>query len=147
MSSDKLFNISEAARATGKSIPTIHNYLKSGKLPNAVSQPNGKSKTWQIPLTDLVAARLLDKVESEPQSARDMEQDETQALREEIAALRAKSEQLESRVQEALKRAEFAERAYQNQIETRQTQDNRRTFQGRWFLCNRQVDAIAGTRS
>jgi len=137
MSSDKLFNISEAARATGKSIPTIHNYLKAGKLPNAISKPNGRSKTWEIPLTDLVAARLLDKVESEPQSARDMEQDETQALREENAALRAKSEQLESRVQEALKRAEFAERAYQNQIETRQTQDNRRTWWNRNKLRDR----------
>lgn len=135
MSSDKMFTRSEAVRATGKSAPTIDNYLKAGKLPNAISVPNGRSKTWQIPLTDLVAAGLLDKVESEPQSARDIEQDKTQALREENAALRAKSEQLESRiqealsrVQEALKRAEFAERAYQNQIETRQTQESRRSW-------------------
>ena len=92
MSTDKLFNISEAARATGKSIPTIHNYLKSGKLPNAVSQPNGKSKTWQIPLTDLVAARLLDRVESEPEGARKVEQDETQTLREKVARLEAENE-------------------------------------------------------
>jgi uncharacterized protein YlxW (UPF0749 family) len=127
MSSDKLFNISEAARATGKSIPTIHNYLKSGKLPNAVSQPNGKSKTWQIPLTDLVAARLLDKVESEPEGARKTEQDETQTLREKVARLEAENEQLKERVQDS---KEFL-RALQTQIETRATQEARRSWWGR----------------
>ena len=127
MSTDKLFNISEAARATGKSIPTIHNYLKSGKLPNAISQPNGKSKTWQIPLTDLVAARLLDRVESEPASARDMEQDETQTLSERVARLEAENEQLKERVQDS---KEFL-RALQTQIETRATQEARRSWWSR----------------
>ena len=127
MSTDKLFNISEAARATGKSIPTIHNYLKSGKLPNAISQPNGKSKTWQIPLTDLVAARLLDKVEPETPSARNTEQDETQTLRERVARLEAENEQLKERVQDS---KEFL-RALQTQIETRATQEARRSWWGR----------------
>jgi uncharacterized protein YlxW (UPF0749 family) len=127
MSSDKLFNISEAARATGKSIPTIHNYLKAGKLPNAISTPNGKSKTWQIPLTDLVAARLLDRVESEPDSARKVEQDETQTLRERVARLEAENEQLKERVQDS---KEFL-RALQTQIETRATQEARRSWWGR----------------
>jgi uncharacterized protein YlxW (UPF0749 family) len=127
MSSDKLFNISEAARATGKSIPTIHNYLKAGKLPNAISTPNGKSKTWQIPLTDLVAARLLDRVESEPDSARKVEQDETQLLREKVARLEAENEQLKERVQDG---KEFI-RAIQNQLETRATQEARRSWWGR----------------
>jgi uncharacterized protein YlxW (UPF0749 family) len=127
MSTDKLFNISEAARATGKSIPTIHNYLKSGKLPNAVSTPNGKSKTWQIPLTDLVAARLLDRVESEPDSARKVEQDETQLLREQVARLEAENYQLKERVQDS---KEFL-RALQTQIETRDTQEARRSWWGR----------------
>jgi uncharacterized protein YlxW (UPF0749 family) len=127
MSSDKLFNISEAARATGKSIPTIHNYLKAGKLPNAISTPNGKSKTWQIPLTDLVAARLLDRVESEPSGARNMEQDETQTLREKVARLEAENEQLKERVQDS---KEFL-RALQTQIETRQTQEARRSWWNR----------------
>jgi DNA-binding transcriptional MerR regulator len=127
MSSDKLFNISEAARATGKSIPTIHNYLKAGKLPNAVSTPNGKSKTWKIPLTDLVAAGLLDRVESEPQGARNMEQDETQALREKVARLEAENEQLKERVQDG---KEFL-RALQTQIETRATQEARRSWWSR----------------
>lgn len=127
MSTDKLFNISEAARATGKSIPTIHNYLKSGKLPNAVSTPNGKSKTWQIPLTDLVAARLLDRVESEPDSARKVEQDETQLLREQVARLEAENYQLKERVQDG---KDFL-RALQTQIETRDTQEARRSWWGR----------------
>ena len=127
MSSDKLFNISEAARATGKSIPTIHNYLKAGKLPNAISTPNGKSKTWQIPLTDLVAARLLDRVESEPEGARKVEQDETQTLREKVARLEAENEQLKERVQDS---KEFL-RALQTQIETRQTQEARRSWWNR----------------
>jgi uncharacterized protein YlxW (UPF0749 family) len=127
MSSDKLFNISEAARATGKSIPTIHNYLKAGKLPNAISTPNGKSKTWQIPLTDLVAARLLDRVESEPEGARKVEQDETQLLREKVARLEAENEQLKERVQDG---KEFI-RAIQNQLETRATQEARRSWWGR----------------
>lgn len=122
-----MFNISEAARATGKSIPTIHNYLKAGKLPNAISTPNGKSKTWQIPLTDLVAARLLDKVESEPSGARNMEQDETQTLREKVARLEAENEQLKERVQDS---KEFL-RALQTQIETRQTQEARRSWWNR----------------
>jgi len=127
MSTDKLFNISEAARATGKSIPTIHNYLKSGKLPNAVSTPNGKSKTWQIPLTDLVAARLLDRVESEPESARNTDQDEIQRLREKVAGFEAKIEQLEARVQDS---KEFL-RVLQTQLETRETQEARRSWWGR----------------
>jgi DNA-binding transcriptional MerR regulator len=127
MSSDKLFNISEAARATGKSIPTIHNYLKAGKLPNAISTPNGKSKTWQIPLTDLVAARLLDRVESEPEGARNTEQDETQLLREQVARLEAENYQLKERVQDG---KEFI-RAIQNQLETRATQEARRSWWGR----------------
>ena len=122
-----MFNISEAARATGKSIPTIHNYLKAGKLPNAISTPNGKSKTWQIPLTDLVAARLLDRVESEPSGARNMEQDETQTLREKVARLEAENEQLKERVQDS---KEFL-RALQTQIETRQTQEARRSWWNR----------------
>jgi uncharacterized protein YlxW (UPF0749 family) len=137
MSSDKMFTRSEAVRATGKSAPTIDNYLKAGKLPNAVSIPNGRSKTWQIPLTDLVAAGLLDRVESEIASAPDIERDETQLLKERLAALEAKSEQLENRVQDLIKRAEFAERAYQNQIETRQTQDNRRSWWNRNKLKDR----------
>jgi DNA-binding transcriptional MerR regulator len=127
MSTDKLFNISEAARATGKSIPTIHNYLKAGKLPNAISTPNGKSKTWQIPLTDLVAARLLDKVESEPESARNTDQDEIQRLREKVAGFEAKIEQLEARVQDS---KEFL-RVLQTQLETRETQEARRSWWNR----------------
>ena len=127
MSTDKLFNISEAARATGKSIPTIHNYLKAGKLPNAISTPNGKSKTWQIPLTDLVAARLLDKVESEPEGSRNTDQDEIQRLREKVAGFEAKIEQLEARVQDS---KEFL-RVLQTQLETRETQEARRSWWNR----------------
>jgi len=136
MTTDKTFTISEAARATGKSIPTIHAYLKSNKLPNAVAIPKGKSRSWQIPLTDLVAARLLDQVESpDPAPAvrtlSEQERDELITLRAKAAEVQERIKDLQARADDLLKRAEFAERAYTNQIETRQTQETRRLWWAR----------------
>jgi uncharacterized protein YlxW (UPF0749 family) len=129
MTTDKTFTISEAARATGKSIPTIHAYLNSKKLPNAVAIPKGKSRSWQIPLTDLVAAGLLDQVEStDTPAVRTLSEQE----REELIKLRAKVEQLEERIKEAQERVKDHKdfiKQYQNQLETRQTQETRRL----WF--------------
>lgn len=142
MTTDKTFTISEAARATGKSIPTIHSYLKANKLPNAVAVPKGKSRSWQIPLTDLVAARLLDQVESTdtPPAVRTLSEQE----REELITLRAKAAEVQERIKdlqaraaELLERAEFAERAYTNQIETRETQETRRAW---WQLRAKQTE-------
>jgi uncharacterized protein YlxW (UPF0749 family) len=136
MTTDKTFTISEAARATGKSIPTIHSYLKANKLPNAIAVPKGKSRSWQIPLTDLVAARLLDQVESpDPAPAvrtlSEQERDELITLRAKAAEVQERIKDLQARADDLLKRAEFAERAYTNQIETRQTQETRRLWWAR----------------
>lgn len=123
MTTDKVFTISEAARETGKSIPTIHTYLKAGKLPNAVSVPKGKTRSWQIPLTDLVAAGLLDRVSSpEPVEVSNRLLDDLQSLRERVARLEAENEQLKERVKDS---KDFI-KLFQYQIETKQTQDNRR---------------------
>jgi predicted RNase H-like nuclease (RuvC/YqgF family) len=56
-----------------------------------------------------------------------VEQDETQLLREKVARLEAENEQLKERVQDG---KEFI-RAIQNQLETRATQEARRSWWGR----------------
>lgn len=127
MTTDRVFNISEAARVTGKSIPTIHSYLKAGKLPNAITTTTGKTRSWRIPLTDLVMAGLLDAVTqdtSDTASANSPQQSlgEIQTLRERLARLEAENEQLKERVKDS---KEFL-KAFQYQLETRQAQDARR---------------------
>jgi 2-phosphoglycerate kinase len=56
-----------------------------------------------------------------------------------LGRLEAENEQLKERVKDLLKRAEFAERVYQNQIETKQAQEARRVS---WFqrLGNKQPE-------
>lgn len=128
MSSETHLNISEAARATGRSIPTIRNYLETKRLPNAKAVKNGERKTWRIPLTDLVAAGLLDNVKPTTASASD-----SQALaeaRELIAALRAENGQLRERLADAQQARADLIAAYAPRIETAQTQAERRRF---WF--------------
>jgi uncharacterized protein YlxW (UPF0749 family) len=127
MTTDKTFTISEAARATGKSIPTIHAYLKANKLPNALAIPKGKSRSWQIPLTDLVAAGLLDQVESKDTApaVRTLSDEE----RDELIRLRERAEQLEARVKELQDRVKDHKdfiKQYTNELETRATQEARR---------------------
>ncbi len=68
MSSETYFNASQAAKHSGVNVVTIRDYLAKGKLPNAKQVPKGKVKVWQIPLTDLAAAGLLDKVSSASES-------------------------------------------------------------------------------
>ena len=124
MTTDKLFTISEAARVTGKSLPTIRAALEDNRLPNARSVAKGKSRSWQIPLTDLVAAGLLDKVtpESEPQPAT-----EAVNLRHEIEILRVRLEAAERRADTAEKAAErFSDALQVLAIETREKQEKRR---------------------
>lgn len=128
MSSDKLLSISEAARATGKSIPTIRNYLDKGKLPNATSKAKGSAKAWLIPLADLVAAGLLDKVStpSEPALA---PVSEVMELREQVAALKAENSQLRERLDDLKQSRADLIAAYAPQIETSEKQARRRS----WF--------------
>jgi DNA-binding transcriptional MerR regulator len=128
MSSDKLLSISEAARATGKSIPTIRNYLEKGKLPNAKSKPKGSSKAWFIPLTDLVSAGLLDKV-STPSEQALAPVSEVMELREQVAALKAENNQLRERLDDLKQSRADLIAAYAPQIETAEKQARRRS----WF--------------
>jgi predicted GIY-YIG superfamily endonuclease len=88
---ENLFSISAAARVSGKSIPTIHAYLNAGKLPNAVATPKGKSRSWQIPLSDLKNANLISS--SKNKDSLLMEKDaEIVSLRQKITALEARLE-------------------------------------------------------
>lgn len=129
MTTDKLLNISEAAKLTGKSIPTIRAYLDGKKLPNAKAVKKGKSKSWQIPLTDLVAAGLLDQVKPLATEQTDFEQ--LAKLREQVAALRAENEQLRERLADAQQARADLIAAYAPRIETAEAQAQRRR---KWLL-------------
>jgi DNA-binding transcriptional MerR regulator len=130
MSSEKLFNISQAAKAAGKSIPTIRAYLDQGKLPNAKSTNAGKTRTWQIPLTDLVAAGLMDQVKSEPGNTASANS-ALMELREQNAALRAENAQLLARIDELKQARADLIAAYAPRIETAEAQTRRRLFWAR----------------
>jgi DNA-binding transcriptional MerR regulator len=129
MSSETYLSISEAARATGKSIPTIRAYLTKGKLPNATSSTKGESRAWKIPLTDLVVAGLLDQVTT-PSEPEPTATPSTPTLGERVAALEAENRQLRERLDEALKDKQLFSTMFASQLETRQVQENRRR---RWF--------------
>jgi DNA-binding transcriptional MerR regulator len=138
MTTDKTLNISEAARATGKSVMTIRAYLeaKPSKLPNAFQTPKGKSKSWNIPLTDLVAAGLLDSVTPEPAKALTPEPAEIE-LRLLVATLEAENNSLRERLAETKEALARAERRVdqllpQRELETAQVQKARRSLFGRW---------------
>ena len=90
---ENLFSISAAARVSGKSVPTIHTYLKAGKLPNAVATPKGKSRSWQIPLSDLKNANLIS--DNKNKDSQLIEKDA------EILLLRQKITSLESRLEDS----------------------------------------------
>lgn len=137
MTSDKTLNISEAARATGKSVMTIRAYLeaKPSKLPNAFQTPKGKSKSWNIPLTDLVAAGLLDSVTPEPEKALKSDPAEVE-LRVLVATLEAENNSLRERLAETKEALARAERRVDQllplrELETAQVQKARRSFFGR----------------
>jgi DNA-binding transcriptional MerR regulator len=141
MTTDQVFTISEAARATGKSIPTIHTYLKAGKLPNAQSVPKGKSRSWQIPLTDLVASGLLDKVVSQPEPEPTQAiLDQLQTARERLALAELELKLIRESLEE-YKERELSNKAliktFTNILETRQTQEARRAW---WQLKAKQAE-------
>lgn len=135
MTSDQLFTRSETMRLTGKSGPTIDSYLKAGKLPNAFTVPKGKSRSWQIPLTDLVAAGLIDKVETQPDPGPEPVQlllNDLQAVRERLTLaeleLRLVSESLEE-YKEREQQHKTVIKAFTNVLETKQAQEARRDLQ------------------
>ena len=128
MTTDQLLNISEASKATGKSIPTIRAAIEKGKLPNARSVPKGKAQSWLIPLTDLVAAGLLDQVK--PSSALSEPASAYLDLRVEVAALRAENAQLLARLADLERARADLIAAYAPRIETAEVQAIRKRF---WF--------------
>jgi hypothetical protein len=135
MTTDQTLNISEAARATGKSVMTIRAYLeaKPSKLPNAFQTPKGKSKSWNIPLTDLVAAGLLDSVTSEPQTSAAKQDPADLELRVLVATLEAENNSLKERLAETKEALARAERRVDQllpirELETAQVQKARRSF-------------------
>jgi predicted site-specific integrase-resolvase len=135
MSSDNYFNATQAAKHTGVNVVTIRDYLAKGKLPNAKQVPKGKVKVWQIPLTDLAAAGLLDKVSSASE-AQTVEVRST-ALESQISELQARltlTEQLLARADQELEGYRQRERQLFATLETRATQEQRRRW---WFGRNK----------
>jgi hypothetical protein len=133
MSSDKTFNISEAARITGKSIMTIRARLEANKFPNAFQTPKGKSKTWNIPLTDLIAEGLLDSVTPEPETKKQPEQPAELELRVLVATLEAENNALKERLAETKEALARAERRVDQllpvrELETKEKQRARRSL-------------------
>lgn len=136
MTSETLYNLSQVSELTKLSLPTLRKYLKENRFPNAKQTTKGKVLVWAIPLTDLVAAELLDKVSSPDNSAQPTaplsREDRLEALAEragrleaELAQMRETVKALEATIEQATKRAEFAQLVAQSQIETKQVQDNR----------------------
>jgi DNA-binding transcriptional MerR regulator len=135
MSSDNYFNATQAAKHTGVNVVTIRDYLAKGKLPNAKQVPKGKVKVWQIPLTDLAAAGLLDKVSSASEAQTVAVR--STALESQISELQARltlTEQLLARADQELEGYRQRERQLFATLETRATQEQRRRW---WFGRNK----------
>jgi len=137
MTTDKTLNISEAARATGKSVMTIRAYLeaKPSKLPNAFQTPRGKAKSWNIPITDLVAAGLLDSVTNEPEKPQGQTEPADLELKVLVATLESENNSLRERLAETKLALDRAERRVDQllplrELETAQVQKARRSFFG-----------------
>ena len=145
MTTDKLFTLSEAARVTGKSLMTIRTYLeaKPSKLPNAFQTPKGKTKAWNIPLTDLVMAGLLDQAEKgKTEVAKEIKTLDGERLEADlelrvlVATLEAENNSLKERLAETKEALARAERRVDQllpirELETAQVQKARRLFFGR----------------
>jgi hypothetical protein len=134
MSSETYFNATQAAKHTGKSVVTIRHYLASGKFPKATRIPKGEVQVWRIPLTDLVAAGLMDKVSNsskQPPEAELKENKET-ALNNEIDRLERDLESTREALRVANERIAELRKDKADlfarlplAIETRQTQETR----------------------
>jgi predicted site-specific integrase-resolvase len=132
MSTDNYFNASQAAKHTGVNVVTIRDYLAKGKLPNSKQIPKGKVKVWQIPLTDLAAAGLLDKVSSasEAQTA----EVRSTAQESQISELQARLTLTEQLLAEVRADRDYLRTRVPAQLETRATQEQRRSW---WFGRNK----------
>jgi len=116
---------------------TIRAYLeaKPSKLPNAFQTPRGKAKTWNIPLTDLVAAGLLDSVTNEPEKPQSQADPADLELRVLVATLESENNSLRERLAETKEALARAERRVDQllplrELETAQVQKARRSFFG-----------------
>jgi excisionase family DNA binding protein len=120
------YNISEAAKLLGVSIPTIRAKIQRKELPNA-QKPKGSRKTWLIPYSDLIATKEMNKVEATPQEKADTR---AKALEVEIDRLRAEIEHLRELV--AIYKAQSEDyRAIFYSIETKDKQEKRRSLWSR----------------
>lgn len=138
MSADNKLNISQAAKVTGKSIPTIRAALFGGKLPSAISVPKGSSKSWLIPISDLVAAGLLDQVTTSPEPKE--KPSELTELKVALAVANGKIDTLEATLRGKERELELLTQQlgeyqrqlgeYQRQLETAEVQTARRKS---WF--------------
>lgn len=137
MTSETLYNLTQVAELTKLSLPTLRKYLRENRFPNAKQATKGKVLVWAIPLTDLVAAELIDRVTglntaSAAVAAPLSREDRLEALAEragrleaELASMRETVEVLKDSLEQAKKAAQFAQLVAQSQIETKQVQDNR----------------------
>lgn len=136
MTSETLYNLTQVAELTKLSLPTLRKYLRENRFPNAKQATKGKVLVWAIPLTDLVAAELIDRVSGSANSAQPTaplsREDRLEALAEragrleaELASMRETVEVLKDSLEQAKKAAQFAQLVAQSQIETKQVQDNR----------------------
>jgi hypothetical protein len=131
MSSETYFNASQAAKHSGVNVVTIRDYLAKGKLPNAKQVPKGKVKVWQIPLTDLAAAGLLDKVSSASESQ--AKEIRSSALESRISELETELRMTQELLAEVKADRDYLRTRVPAQLETRATQEQRRFS---WFKRN-----------
>lgn len=106
---------------TDRSGKTIDSFIRDGKLPHARKSQEGKSITWQIPLSDLISSgrlvqRFIDKTDKLPKSGEGRVQIEIERIGQPIIGKESKqqiidkfSADVESRKLEAknLKEAEL----------------------------------------
>ena len=135
-----LLNIRQASKLTGLSEMTIRKYLglskppKPSKLPNARKVSREGKETWEIPLSDLFNAGLMDKPNPATATATPASEETAQAspelstaegvavLKAENEALRAQIALLERNLEDLREEIRFSRRA----IETAEVQDRRR---------------------
>lgn len=120
-------NINEAAKLTGLSIPTIRAKLERKLLPNATQVKQGKRKFWRIPVTDLAAAGLLDKVTPSPGPSAELLEAQEILIDRLEGELRAAKELLAER-QQTIEDYRARERQLFLVLETRATQERRRSL-------------------
>jgi hypothetical protein len=131
------FNINEAAKVTGKSIPTIRAKLSQGLLPDAHQVTEGRQKRWRIPLADLISSGLLDG--NAPAGLGGvMQESRVVALEIEIDRLSAELKRERERTEEIRQLAEERkqtiedyrerERRLYYTLETKETQERRRSL-------------------